>query len=167
MHAMRVVAALIAGILLSSGALAQAASSDMERRLELAMEILQVTEADALARKGMDTQAPMLRDSIRLNFPDASDAQIDRAGTFVMDQMYGVIPDIIERTSVSYAEHFTVDELEELLAFYQTELGQKLVLTQPIIMTELVSFSEELGFEAVMDVQDELTAILTDTDTDK
>jgi hypothetical protein len=50
-----------------------------------------------------------------------------------------------------YDRHFTVDELRQLLAFYRTPIGRKLLAEQPAITQEAMAAGQDwgrrLGFE--------------------
>ena len=59
----------------------------------------------------------------------------------VVPEMEGRIPEFIGLSARLYAEHFTAAELEEMIAFYETPLGQKVIAKLPIIQQQ----SAELG----------------------
>jgi len=44
--------------------------------------------------------------------------------------------ELVEFSATLYAERFTADELEQLAAFYETPLGQKMVAEMPGLMAE-------------------------------
>ena len=46
---------------------------------------------------------------------------------------------------IIYERHFTTDELRQLLAFYQTPIGRKLLASQPSISQESMRAGEEWG----------------------
>ncbi len=44
-----------------------------------------------------------------------------------------------------YAHHFTTDELRQLIAFYQTPIGQKMVQEQPAVLQESMQAGRQFG----------------------
>lgn len=60
--------------------------------------------------------------------------------------------------AVVYASHFTPAELQGLLDFYATPLGQHLVAVQPALMQESVAGGQRLGAKIGMTVGEELAA---------
>lgn len=65
---------------------------------------------------------------------------------FWTDFMSEVDPnELVEMCVPSYEKHFTHAEIRELLAFYETPLGKKLIKTQPVIMQECMIAGQEWG----------------------
>ncbi len=44
-----------------------------------------------------------------------------------------------------YSKHFTLEELEQLIAFNRTPLGQKVIAEMPMVMKESMSAGQEWG----------------------
>ena len=57
-----------------------------------------------------------------------------------------------------YAKYFTHDEIKELLTFYQTPLGQKVIATLPSVIRESTVAGQRWGEELGQQVVDELKA---------
>ena len=57
-----------------------------------------------------------------------------------------------------YAKYFTHDEVKQLLAFYQTPLGQKMIANQPAIMQESMEAGQKWGGQLGARVARELEA---------
>lgn len=53
--------------------------------------------------------------------------------------------ELVEMCIPSYERYFTHDEIRELLAFYETPLGKKLIRTQPAIMRECMIAGQQWG----------------------
>jgi uncharacterized protein len=53
--------------------------------------------------------------------------------------------ELVDMISVIYDRHFTADELRQLLAFYDTPLGRKLLAAQPTIAQESLQAGQEWG----------------------
>lgn len=71
-------------------------------------------------------------------------------------------PQMIKATAAEYAREFSVDELNELAAFYATPLGQKALSVLPAIQQRLFPIGEamgrEVGREVMLKVLDEIDA---------
>lgn len=57
-----------------------------------------------------------------------------------------------------YAEYFTHEEIKQLLAFYDTPLGQKVIATLPAIMQESMAAGQKWGEQLGQQIHDELKA---------
>ncbi len=66
--------------------------------------------------------------------------------------------ELVELIVPIYAKHFTHDEIKQLLAFYQTPLGQKMIANQPAIMQESMEAGQEWGGQLGRQVAKELEA---------
>lgn len=72
--------------------------------------------------------------------------QMDVPDKFWKDFMTEVNPnELVEMCIPSYEKHFTHDEIKQLLAFYETPLGKKMIKTQPAIMQECMIVGQEWG----------------------
>jgi hypothetical protein len=66
--------------------------------------------------------------------------------------------ELMDRTVPIYAKYFTHDEIKELLAFYGTPLGQKVIATLPAVLQESMVAGQEWGKQLGQKVVDELKA---------
>lgn len=64
--------------------------------------------------------------------------------------------EVIEMIAHVYAQHFTLDELEQLVAFYNSPVGRKLVQEQPEMMTEAMQIGRNWGQSVAAEVLQEL-----------
>ena len=66
--------------------------------------------------------------------------------------------EVIDATARYYAGHFTEAELKQLLAFYQSPLGQKMIVEEPKALDETMAFAGEWGDNLSVDVMNRLRA---------
>jgi len=64
--------------------------------------------------------------------------------------------ELIEMSIPSYEKRFTHDEIKQLLEFYETPLGKKLIETQPAIVQECMLAGQEWGQKLGEDVAKKL-----------
>ena len=55
------------------------------------------------------------------------------------------LPEFMDLAAHVYAQHFSVDELDQLLAFYQSPVGKKLVAEQPAMLNEMTGIAQAWG----------------------
>jgi len=67
----------------------------------------------------------------------------------ITDQMAGV-----------YARTFTVDEMHQLIAFYQTPVGQKLLEKLPTLVQESMSIGQAWGRRLATELRDSMVDAL-------
>ena len=130
---------MLTAIVLSVVSLNISASSGEVKRdvTEVAHELLRVTGAGELGVRMMRQMIDVQRQTL----PDVPDK-------FWQDFMAEVGPDDLNRLVVPvYARHFTVEEMESMIAFYRTPVGQKLVSKLPAITAESMAVGRQWGME--------------------
>ena len=132
----RIVRSLALGVLIFfAGALATAQSPLPRNKDQAIRELIQITGASNLGRQMMEQMRPALQKAI----PDLPASFWDDFMAEVKtDEMTDLIVPI-------YARHFTLEELEELIAFNRTPLGQKVIAEMPAVMKESMSAGQEWG----------------------
>ncbi len=104
---------------------------------QVAHEFLRVTGAGELGVRMMHQMIDMQRQTL----PDVPDR-------FWQDFMAEVDPHDLNSLVVPvYARHFTVEEMESMIAFYRTPVGQKLVSKLPTITAESMAVGRQWGME--------------------
>jgi uncharacterized protein len=56
-----------------------------------------------------------------------------------------------------YARNFSVDEIHDLIAFYRTPTGEKLLQRQAVIARESMAAGQQFGQELVQDIRQQIT----------
>lgn len=135
----------------------------MKSRFAVVVVILLSFAINPASLQGVDRKENEFRNDIRRMMEMTGAAKI---GFQVMDQMMvhlkplapevpesvweevvaGFDPDeMIELVIPIYERHFTHDEIKELIAFYESRLGKKLIEKLPHIMQESMSVGEQWG----------------------
>lgn len=116
--------------------------------LIVAEHILDVTGAKARTMQVVDLMLPSVTELIKKQVPDISDKVLQDFKAAFHDEMQKTVPDVLRAEARVYAMHFTTAELNDLLAFYHTPLGQKMLVEQPKIIQEILPLGKEWGREA-------------------
>lgn len=72
----------------------------------------------------------------------SEDLRIDAEVLFVSEAKADMAK-TLPRLAALYAEHYSSEELQELAAFYETPLGQKMLMVEPKIYAEWEAFSRD------------------------
>ena len=64
---------------------------------------------------------------------------------------------LIDISTSVYEKNFSDKEIDELLKFYKSPLGKKMVQNAPMIMQEIESLAQNWAMEAGQKINDELT----------
>jgi hypothetical protein len=137
--------ALLVTTLLASAALPLHADelSDAKRQ-----DILKLQELSGAKRIGQQTTQRMLErmlEQLQRNQPALPERAIQAVRleleSFVAEKFFAD-GGLIDQQAPIYHEHFTHEEIRELITFYESPIGRKLAQEQPAISVELMKFTE-------------------------
>jgi hypothetical protein len=112
------------------------------------IELLNLTGSGNIGVQVINQLLPSFRSSA----PEISDEFWDRFSASVNpDELMKLIIPI-------YAKHFSVDEIERIIAFYKTPTGQKFIREQPVILQESMVAGGEWGQSLAKRLLEEIQA---------
>ena len=111
----------------------------------VAEQIIEVTGAKAHSLELVDAMIPTAIDAIKKRVPDVPQTSLDLFKTTFRQEVEKSLPEMLHAEARLYAVHFSAAELSDLLAFYRTALGQKMLVEQPKIFTELLPLAQAWG----------------------
>jgi len=157
-------------VLLSGGvAFAQnEAGEQAARKQAMIRDLVALTDAEQLeaifSRQFIDRVA----NAVAMFRPDMDPATM-RVVRVVREESTAVIRERIESGDALYsvlypvyAKHFNIVELSQLVEFYQSPLGQKLVRVSPQLLTESLSLGREWGLSLVPEIIDRVQTRLAE-----
>ncbi len=109
-------------------------------------EFIKITGADKIAISSMQTYMEQLKK----NAPGISDEFLKRfAAEFTAEKMVQLYVPI-------YAKYYTESDIDELIRFYKSPVGQKTISVMPSILQESMEAGGKMGREAAGRVMEEL-----------
>jgi hypothetical protein len=155
----RPAAVLIAALALVMPAAAGAQSAADPVALAKAKELMQVSNLVAMR----DQMVALVEGQIASIVRDANPGDEDKVDRAVADVIRPAlkrrIPEYLDLAAGVYADHFTRGELEQLVAFYKSALGKKLVREQGALIPAITEMSKQwvnrVGNEVLKDAADD------------
>jgi len=152
-------AIVIAALALAAPVPAGAQNAADPVALAKAKELLQVSNLIAMR----DQMVALVEAQIAALVLDANpgdDDKVDRAVSDVIrPALKRRIPEYLDLAAGIYADHFTRAELDQLVAFYKSPLGQKLVREQGELVPDMTKMSKDwvnrVGNEVLRDAADD------------
>ncbi|WP_276497675.1 DUF2059 domain-containing protein [Pontibacter litorisediminis] len=105
-------------------------------------ELLRLTKAGELGMQAINTSMETVR---RTNTSVPAELWDEFEKSFTVE-------DLVNLTVPIYDKHFTHQEIKDLIALYNTPLGQKLLDKMPVIMQESMLKGQQYGQEVAMRV---------------
>jgi hypothetical protein len=129
------------------------------KTLELSTQLLELAGVKPMLVQMLDQVAPSLTMLIQQANPGKETEVNAVMNQFVMPKMKARLPEVIHEGAVLYANHFSSDEIGQLIQFYQSPLGQKLVREQPVMSKEMArvatAWAQAVAVQAVKEYADE------------
>ncbi len=117
-------------------------------RLALAQKILEETHTQDNMSAALDAMMPAMLGAFRRQSPNLPDETYKLVEQMLSDEMRKQLPQLTTINAQTYANHFTLDELKAIDAFYQTPAGQKIVSETPKIIRETAPLGMLWGRQA-------------------
>lgn len=142
----RVCLLLLLSVACCCGASAQQAGAISEEKRRDIKRLLELTKASQLGQQIIGQTLEQLRQSI-LTLPDVQRERVLKILGEEMSKGFGE-SQILEGMIPIYDKHLTGEEVKELIAFYESPLGRKLVDALPAITREGYEFGAQVGRQA-------------------
>jgi len=157
----RPAAVLAAALALATPGAADAQNAADPAALAKAKELLQASNLVAMR----DQMVILVEAQIAALVRDANPGQDDKVDRAVADLIRPAlkrrIPEYLDLAAGVYADHFTRAELDQLITFYKSPLGQKLVREQAELVPDITKMSKawinRVGNDVLKDAAADLT----------
>jgi hypothetical protein len=151
--------ALLAVAWLAISPPAQSQDASDPKAVELSAQLFELAGVRPMMNQMLDQLAPSMTQLIQQANP-GKEAEVDEVmNRFIVPKMKARLPEVINEGAKVYAKHFSADELAQLIQFYQSPLGEKLVHEQPLIAKEMATVStawaQAVAVQAVHEYADE------------
>lgn len=112
-------------------------------------ELIEITGAAALGKQAMQQIMPDMWKLVKKANPQISDDMVSVMEEEFLRAFDETLPEFIAGTVAIYDRYYTAAEINELLAFYKTELGRKTISILPQLLGETMSFGRRWGNEVL------------------
>jgi len=123
--------------------------------LAAARELVQVMKATDQFKTLLPSIFAALKPAFVQGQPEA-ERDYDTIMPIVLAGAMKRLNEFADKLAVIYANNFSIGELHDLTAFYQTPTGQKLIAQQPVIARESMAMGQAFGQTLVNDLKEEI-----------
>ena len=125
------------------------------QKAEVVRQLLVVSGATNLMKQALDSMLPKMTAPMRQN-PLFPPALVDEIQAKFAARFKAV--DLAEFAIPVYSTNFTLEELQQLLAFHRSPLGQKVAQVQPTMFSQISAAAQQKGQEIGIEVTREILA---------
>ena len=127
--------AVLAAVQLAAASAAAQQTVEPEKRAVI-VKLMQMTEALDIGLQFADAISDQMIQMMKIQNPKVPDRVFDITREVIHATFEENTTDLIELVVPVYDRHFTVSELNDMITFYQTPTGQKVISTMPAILQE-------------------------------
>ncbi len=113
--------------------------------LQLAHQILEATHSSAMADQMLSQMMDGMAGSLNQANPGRQAEVQAVLNDVVATEFRRATPDLIEQNAQAYADTFSLDELKQIVAFYQTPLGHTMADKQPALTRAQADVDNNFG----------------------
>ncbi len=149
----RTIAAALSAILL--GAAPVWAQTPSPEAASAARELIVAMKATDQFKAILPLIMQNLKPAIVQNRPEV-EKDFDAIAPAMIDMAMSKLPALTELMAQVYARNFTTAELNDLMAFYKTPTGQKLLQSMPVITQQSLAAGQQFAQTIVVDLQKQI-----------
>jgi hypothetical protein len=121
-----------------------------------ARELLAASRMDQTMDRILDPMLENMETVIEAANPGCGQQINDILRKYFIPELRKRLPEIADVTAVIWARHFTIDEMDRLIAFDRSELGQKVIALEPQMFQEGVVAGRIAGEKLARDVYEKI-----------
>jgi uncharacterized protein len=147
---------LLGAVLLCAALLAPIAAEAQEAKSAVVREIIAVTNTDVSLKAMSDAVMVETRRGLQLNFPDTDPRAFEIMVEVMGEALAPLYGEAVERSAAAMEQNFSLAELKEILAFYQTSAGRKSMELMPALAAESFAWGQTRAMELLSDARPEI-----------
>ena len=147
-------------IAMSVAPLARADQAVDPQAVAAAKKILEVTHASAMGDQVMTQMMKIFTNSLTQTNPGHGQEVADILNAILVPAFHDELPGMLDEAALTYARHFTTTELNQLLVFYKTPIGQKMITEMPGIAHDQMAVGQAFAQKIVADVRPKLLEMI-------
>lgn len=128
--------------------------------LKVARQILDVTDASDRASQALMATMESLSSIIEAANPGKAKEIDELLDGLLAPEFHKDLAELLGATAQSYADNFTADELRQILAFYQSDVGKKLMERQPAMLQKQSRIGQARGLAVYASIREKLLKAL-------
>ena len=125
MFSLQIFAALLVSIFFVFPMASEAYGED--QRVELAIALIQADGTNAGVKKLAGTMVQHYAAVVSAQHPNIKPESLEKYKAYLSEELLSQKPDLLHIIAGLYSQYLTAEEIRQLLAFYQTDLGKRTV----------------------------------------
>lgn len=153
----------VAWVLALAVILTSTVRADEASRREIIAKIFEFQQFDKSMVQMADMASDQMIEMFKRRFPTMNAEMESKIRALVRENLSKLEPGLMERVERFMVKHYTDEELRQMLAFYQSDVGRKSIELTPQLMKETMTWSQQHASESMSALVEEITALLNAT----
>jgi hypothetical protein len=118
--------------------------------------LIKETGAVAMGAQMVDAMVPLVTMQLSTAYPEIPKSTLDKIGSRISALMERKMTEpggMMDRLTPVYAKHLSHDDIKQLLAFYRTDVGKKIINRMPVVTSESMAVGQQWGASLAPDFQ--------------
>ena len=133
-----------------------------DSKIEKAREVFRVMQADGIVDQMLDAVFGQMGAMMQQSHPDLPQEALNIVRDEISASLRESLPALLDQMAVVYEQVFTEEELDGMLVFYKSPVGQSMVAKLPQVMSRSVQFSQTWAMGAFRDLPQRVERRLRD-----
>jgi hypothetical protein len=116
--------------------------------LRLARDLMDKMKVTDQMMSILDLMKPGMASAMKQSQPNWTDQQAGKIVDYAMAEMGASMPNVLLEVAAAYAAKFSDSELKELIRFYESPVGKRMIAETPALTMELQRVGQKMGAEA-------------------
>jgi hypothetical protein len=150
----------LAAVLFCHNAVAQEAAAPGPARIAAAAKVVESSGGTATMESLLGVMTPQILAELRRTNPRIGEEALQIIGKMLTDEMRASLPQLMEAQAYIYATRFSLEELQELVRFYESPIGKRLVTETPALARDSVQAGQAWGMASAKKALEKIIAQL-------
>ena len=128
--------------------------------LQLARQLMDVMHVSSTSDQMLKQMVGAMATGVNAANPGKAQEIQELLTEAVMPEMNKLKPDLIDASAHIYAANFSADDLKQMLAYYQSGVGQKVIQRLPTILQEQGRIGQQLVMKMIPEIQENVEKAL-------
>lgn len=132
------------------------ADQAQSNELKVARELVSVMRSADLAKDVFPVLLDQLKPALTKGDPSA-ERDFNELAPSITAALEKRLPEFVDLIAYVYAENFAADDMRQMIAFFESPVGQKFVQKQPKLVAQSMAVGQKFGELLAADVQKNMT----------
>ena len=141
---------------------AAGAADDEQAKMRDIMTLMSLTRTDAVVVRSLDQTSTIMADALRKQYHIEDKALLDDIRRIHLEEFDRHKDAFYNAAASLYAKYFTHEDIRQMIAFYETPSGRKIISLMPAITADVMEIAARMQVQVARGAAPRLEALMRD-----